>query len=136
MRSIEHFEGKLRPRRPYPEKQVLEDVPKRLEIAYKYGFEAADLRKATIDGIRNNVDAATFAELAEPIAAMNALYRDVEPGQRYAITYVPGVGTELALDGEVLGVVPGAAFGSAVFGIWLGPKPFDDALRDTLLGTS
>jgi hypothetical protein len=64
------------------------------------------------------------------------LYRDVKPGDRYALTYVPGVGTELALNGTRLGTVAGADFAAAVFAIWLGPKAIDDSLKTQLLGRS
>ena len=64
---------------------------------------------------------------------IDALYQDVEPGDRYALTYVPGAGTELAKNGEPLGVIPGADFASAYFAIWLGDDPIDASLRDQLL---
>jgi hypothetical protein len=57
----------------------------------------------------------------------------VEPGDRYSLTYVPGVGTELARNGEPLGVVPGAEFSSALFAIWLGDEALDEPLREQLL---
>ena len=58
---------------------------------------------AMVQGIRRNVDPMTFERLREPIAQMNALYEDVQPGDRYALTYVPGVGTVLALNDRTLG---------------------------------
>jgi hypothetical protein len=58
----------------------------------------------------------------------------VKPGDRYALTYVPGVGTELTLNGSPLGTVAGADFASAVFAIWLGPKALDESLKTQLLG--
>jgi hypothetical protein len=47
---------------------------------------------------------------------------------------VPGAGTELALNGNRLGVVEGADFAAAYFRIWLGDSPVDTRLRDQLLG--
>ena len=64
---------------------------------------------------------------------INALYRDVKPGDRYSLTYLPGRGTELALNGEPLGLIAGSDFASAYFSIWLGPKPLDAALKAQLL---
>lgn len=116
-----------------PAARVLEDVPKRLEIAYFRGFEAAQFRRATVEGIRRNVDAAAFARLEPAIEALNALYRDVQPGDRYAIEYAPGAGTALLLNGEPLGRVEGAAMARAVFSIWLGDEPFDADLKAALL---
>ena len=66
----------------------------------------------------------------------DALYEDVEPGDRYALTYAPGVGTELALNGRRLGVLEGADFSAALFSIWIGDEPLDESLRDQLLTSS
>lgn len=116
--------------------EVLGDVPKRLEIEYFYAIEAKGFTKATDEGIAANVPPATVASLRPRIARLNALYRDVKPGDRYALTYVPGVGTELALNGVALGTIEGADFAAAVFAIWLGPSALDASLKAQLLGRS
>ena len=58
----------------------------------------------------------------------------MKDGQRYRLTYRPGIGTELAKDGVPLGTIEGADFAAAVFGIWLGPKAIDSGFRDRVLG--
>lgn len=112
---------------------VLGDRPRRLEIEYFWSVPAHRFAEATTDGISRNVDVATFQALEPRIAAFNELYEDVEPGDRYAITYIPGRGTELSLNGEAKGSVEGSDFASALFAIWLGPNPLDDDLRRMLL---
>lgn len=112
---------------------VLADVPKRLEIDYFYPITAADFVKATDAGIAGNVDAAILATLRPRIDQLNALYLDVKPGDRYSLTYVPGTGTELALNGHPRGTIEGADFASALFAIWLGQKPLDASLKSQLL---
>lgn len=113
--------------------RVLGDVAKRLEIEYFWRISAADFATATIKGISNNADAQTVATLQPRIDRINRLYRDVEPGDRYSLTYVPGVGTELALNGEPLGSIAGSDFAAAIFAIWLGPTPIDESFRNDLL---
>jgi hypothetical protein len=113
---------------------VLSDAPKRLEIEYFWAIRAEDFAKSTSQGIAANVDADSFEQLQTRIRRLNALYRDVEPGDRYAITYLPGVGTELALNAEPLGTIEGADFSSAMFAIWLGEAPLDQSLKRQLLG--
>ena len=76
-----------------------------------------------------------IARLRERLDALHALYRDVEEGDRYRLTYVPGVGTTLALNGQPLGTIPGADFARDYFGIWLGPEPINESFRDQILGT-
>jgi Chalcone isomerase-like len=113
--------------------QVLSDVPKRLEIQYFWSIPGSDFVKATNATIGDNVDAATLARLRPRIDRLNALYRDVKPGDRYALTYVPGKGTTLSWNNQPLGTVEGADFAAAVFAIWLGKNAIDDSLRDELL---
>ena len=112
-----------------------EDVPRRLEIEYLRGFTAEQFVKATETKIADNVDAETYERLRPRIEALNVLYRDVAAGDRYALTYTPGQGTELAYNGRPLGRVAGADFAAAVFAIWLGPSPVDEGLKRELLGS-
>lgn len=113
--------------------QVLDRVPRRLEIEYFWSIPAARLSEAMFEGIARNVDAQTLERLRDTIKRFSALYEDVEPGDRYAITYVPGVGTELTLNGERKGLIEGDDFSAALFSIWLGERPLDATLRERLL---
>jgi hypothetical protein len=113
--------------------RVLDDVPKRLEIEYFWPIEAADFARVTTQGIEQNVDRETLARLRPRIARLNELYRDVEPSDRYALTYLPHRGTELSLNGRALGTIEGADFATAVFSIWFGDEPLDGTLKQELL---
>ncbi|MBI1816165.1 MAG: chalcone isomerase family protein [Deltaproteobacteria bacterium] len=116
--------------------EVLSDLSKRLEINYFYAIKGLDFTEATDRGIAANVDAATAARLRPRIDQLNALYEDVRPGDRYSLTYVPGAGTELALNGTPKGTIAGADFAAALFAIWLGPHALDDSLKSQLLHCS
>jgi hypothetical protein len=112
---------------------VLADVPRRLEFEYFWSIPAGEFAKATTEGLSRTTDAATFERLRGRIDRINRLYEDVEPGDRYALTYLPGVGTELAINGRRLGVIEGADFSAALFAIWVGDEPLDESLRRQLL---
>lgn len=112
---------------------VLADLPRRLEIEYFWAIPAKEFARATIEGVSRNVDPVVFQRLRQRIDRINTLYEDIEPGDRYALTYVPGVGTELARNGRRLGMIKGADFSSALFAIWLGERPLDESLRSQLL---
>jgi len=112
---------------------ALRDVPKRLEIAYLRGFSAEQFAKAANEILERSFDAETLAPLRDRIGRLNAAYRGVEKGDRYALTYRPGRGTELALNDEALVVVEGAEFARVYFAIWLGDEPADEGLRERLL---
>ena len=113
---------------------VLSDVPKRLELSYFWSISGSDFGKAGGQVLVQNVDAQTLAALRPRLDQINAWYRDVRPGDRYSLTYIPGVGTELALNDNRLGVIPGSDFATAYFRIWLGDHPIDTRLRDQLVG--
>jgi hypothetical protein len=117
-------------------KAVLADVPRRLEIEYFWAIPADRFAKATVEGISRSMDPAAFERLRRRIDQINQLYEDVEPGDRYALTYLPGFGTALALNGRRLAVVEGADFSAALFAIWIGEEPLDESLRSQLLASS
>jgi hypothetical protein len=117
-----------------PAEEALLDTPKRLEIHYFRSIKAEDFALSTREMIAKNVDGETFERLLPRIEELNALYDDIRPGDRYSLTYVAGRGTELALNGKPKGVITGPDFASAVFSIWLGPRPLDESLKESLLG--
>ncbi len=113
--------------------EVLSDVPKRLEINYLVSIKGPDFGKGAEPTLQLNQTPAELAKLRSRIDRINAIYRDVKPGDRYALTYLPGRGTELALNGTPLTVIEGADFAAAYFGIWLGQNSIDDRLKRDLL---
>lgn len=114
---------------------LLGDTPKRLEVSYFYAIKGEDFGFVTDKIIARNTNPQTLEKIRPQIAYHNSLYRDVKPGDRYALTYLPGSGTELSLNGERLGVIPGAEFASALFAMWLGDTPMSQAFKEQLLGS-
>lgn len=113
--------------------RVLDDVPKRLEIAYLRDIPKSIIVDAAEDYLKTNLKPAELSAIRARVDEINKLYSDVKEGDRYVLTYRPGVGCELALNGKSLGVIPGADFAAAYFGIWLGPGCAAPSLRDALL---
>ena len=114
---------------------ALSDKAKRIELEYFRAIKGKDFGPATDKSIAKNVDARTFERLRPQIEYHNSLYQDVQPGDRYSLTYIPGRGTELALNGEPIGVIEGAEFAQAVFSIWLGANPINDSFKKQILGS-
>jgi len=112
---------------------VLTDVPKRLELHYFWEIAGPDFGKAADKILAGNVSAETLQSLQPRLVRLHALYETVKPGDRYSLTYIPGRGTELALNGISKGTIEGADFAAAYFAIWLGQKPIDRSLRDQLV---
>lgn len=113
--------------------EVLSDVPKRLEISYLVAIKGPDFDKGAAPVLERNQTPAERARIQGRIDRINAAYKDVKPGDRYSLTYLPGRGTELALNGTPLIVIEGADFAAAYFGIWLGRAPIDERLKRDLL---
>ena len=112
---------------------VLEDVPKRMEFSYFWSIPGREFGKAGEKILSRNVNGATMESLRDRLDRIDRAYQDVRPGDRYALTYVPGRGTELSYNGKPLTVIEGADFAAAYFSIWLGEKPIDDGLKNELL---
>lgn len=116
-----------------PAAAALSDVPKRLELSYLVSIKGSDFGKGAAPVLERNLTADELAGLQGRINRINAAYRDVKPGDRYALTYLPGRGTELTLNGTPLITIEGADFAAAYFGIWLGREPIDEKLKRDLL---
>ena len=113
--------------------EALSDIPKRLEISYLVSIKGTDFGTAAEEILARNVSGAELAGLRSRIDRLNAVYRNIKPGDCYALTYQPGKGTELSWNKEPLITIEGADFAAAYFGIWLGSKPLDDKLKKALL---
>ena len=107
---------------------------KRIEIEYFRPVKGEDFGPATNEVVSRNLSAALFDRLRSRIDYHNSLYENVNPGDRYSLTYIPGIGTELALNGEPKGVIPGEDFAEAIFSIWIGPDPISGSFKKQLLG--
>jgi hypothetical protein len=110
-----------------------DDISKSLELSYFHAIKAADFGVASDKLLKKNLTEADYGSMLERLKAFYGLFRDVEPGDRYRLIYLPGRGTELQLNDELLGTAPGADFAVAYFGIWLGEKPINKGFRDHLL---
>lgn len=110
-----------------------EDLPRRLEFSYLVGISGPDFGAAADKLLAQGLSAEALAPLRERLDRLSAAYVDVKPGDRYALSYLPGAGTELTLNGRRLALIEGADFARVYFSIWLGARPLDEPLRDRLL---
>ena len=117
----------------FPRPAPQSDVPRRLELEYFHAIEAEEFAEATLKSVRKALDEERYAELASPLEAFSERYRDVTPGDRYALGW-DGDRLTLALNGETLFEGDDPALANALFGIWLGEEPLGEGFRDDLLG--
>lgn len=113
---------------------VLADLPRHLEIDYLRKISRADFIKAADDMLAKQHRPEVIQSIQAGIDQINPLYEDVQKGDRYALTYIPGEGTTLKFNGEVKGVIEGAEFARIYFSIWLGENNPYKEFRDRLVG--
>ena len=99
-----------------------DDAPRRYVTHFLHAVSAKRIRKAWTEGLDANTPGATvdarrgFEELAGWI-------HDFHPGEEIAVTYRPGRGSIVEIDGVRVGSVLGKPFADAYFALALGPKP-------------
>ena len=134
MSIVKVYDARLHLGNGEPAAKVFADIPVRLQLTYHRGFTAAEIIKGGDTLLTRNVKADALVSLRERLELINRAYRDVREGDSYTLTYVPGKGTTLRLNGSPLVSIPGHDFASAYFRIWLGDDPISKSMRDTLLG--
>lgn len=117
-------------------KDVLTDVPKRIEVVYLQNIPSTELKRATTEGIRDNVSAKEFEKLMPQIEELNAFYPSVNKMDRIQVTYTPGQGILVEVNGKPKGFIKGNELGRAFFAIWVGDNPVDPRIKQLLLGVS
>jgi hypothetical protein len=110
------------------------DEPKQMLMHFLYSkVEKERLTEAWREGFANN-SATSLPALKARLDTFCAFWPDMASGQRAVITYVPGTGTRLEINGKEAGVIPGKDFAEAMFAVWLGAKPADSGLKAGMLG--
>jgi hypothetical protein len=114
---------------------VAQDVPWMISMRFLHKEVARDkLVAAWNDGFAGNTATAELAALQPRITAFNKLFSSVRRGDTIRLSYIPGTGTHVWLNSQKAGVVQGADFQRALLRIWLGEKPADKKLKQTMLG--
>ena len=112
---------------------ALEDVAKRIAVEYRVSTKQARFHKAGYDVLQKAYSKDDLAGIKERLDRLNGWYDDARKGERCAITYIPGRGTLLTVNGEDRGWIPGADFARMYFSIWLGDPCASKSLRKDLL---
>ena len=91
-----------------------------------------------VRGMRENADpahAATVVGYMDKLARIFGTEKKIATGQKFSLDYVPGKGTMFLIDGVQKGEpIAEPGFMDAVLRIWVGPKPVDSQLKESLLG--
>jgi len=109
---------------------VAADAPKLLRITMLRNVDKDTMLNAFRDGIAANSpnQAAALAPRLKQVE--NSFPAEFKEKQVLAVSYLPGQGTTVGVEGDKAITIEGKDFADALFRIWLGPKPTDGGLED------
>ncbi|MFY9826601.1 MAG: chalcone isomerase family protein [Thermoanaerobaculia bacterium] len=98
------------------------DSPRRQVFHFLYGVSKTQMCDAWNDGLEANTPKAP-AEVKKAFATLCGWMEEIPKGNEMVLTYVPGEGTQVEVNGKVKGTLPGKPTADAVLSTWIGPKP-------------
>lgn len=107
------------------------DEAKRMQLQFLREVTHDEMTDAMKEGFEHTATPALEPQIQQFTSFFT---KPFEPGQQAIFDYVPGKGTTVILAGEEKGTIPGAEFMRALWGIWLGSEPPNEALKEGLLG--
>lgn len=113
---------------------ALADVPKRIEVSYFVRIPGEKLTRYTEKMMRLNMSAKEYAGISDRLKKMSEYFVDLKPGDRYALTYIPELGTQFEYNDNIIGVIEGEDFARGIFSVWIGGVPMDKHLKQQILG--
>jgi len=106
------------------------DQPKAVRMTFLRDVDRSSILGAFKDGFESNSKEQLDEVLPKLKLLEPALPDEVKEGQVLSVTYVPGQGSVVGVEGGKPVTVAGKAFADALFRNWLGPKPADGGIED------
>ncbi len=98
------------------------DAPRVMVMRFLRDVSQSDICKAWREGLVANTPDASIA-LADQFGVLCSHMRDMPEGSEMVLSYAPGQGVSVVLDGRAAAVIPGKPFADALLACWIGPKP-------------
>lgn len=117
-------------------KEVLaSDSPRRMVMQWVRSVDQEAICDGWYDSLEANVPNAS-ADLKADFDRLCEWMTEVDTGDRFVFTYVPGKGTEIDVVGETKGTIESKEFADALFSSWIGehPGPGEDFRADLMGG--
>ena len=110
------------------------DTSRRMVMHFLFSVSRDQMCDAWSEGLEDNTPHAT-AEVKNAFKTLCAWMEPIEKGNRLVLTYVPGSGTMVEVNGKMKGTLPGKATADAIVSTWIGPKPGPgDDFKNAVLG--
>jgi Chalcone isomerase-like len=98
------------------------DAPRRQVMHFLYDVDKGKMAEAWTDGLKDNTPNAS-PEVKTAFQTLSSWMEDMKEGQQIVLTYVPGTGTTVEVNGKSKGTLGGKAVADAILNTWIGPKP-------------
>ena len=116
-----------------PREALQEQTNQRLELFYFQNIERDDVVKAAWITLERQQSAATLKTLKPELDRLHASFRNIAPGDRYALIFSKDEGMQLERNGQTVFSSPDKQLAKAYMGIWLAPEGLSEDLRTALL---
>ena len=109
-------------------------TPRRQVMHFLYSVSKDQMCDAWNEGLEANTPKAS-AEVKKSFATLCGWMEPINEGNELVLTYVPGEGTQVEVNGKVKGTLPGKPTADAILSTWIGPNPDPGAdFKKALLG--
>ena len=110
------------------------DQPRRMVMHFVFSVGKDKIAEAWTEGLADNTPNAS-PEVKTAFKTLETWMEDIKSGQRIVLTYVPGIGTTVEVNGKNKGTLGGKAVSDAILNTWIGPKPGPgDDFKKAVLG--
>jgi len=103
-------------------KVLSEDVPRRMVMHFLYSVSKDQMCDAWKEGLEQNSPKAA-PDVKKAFTTLCAWMEPIPKGNELTLTYTPGKGTEVQVNGKTKGTLEGKATSDAILGTWIGPDP-------------
>ena len=101
---------------------IATDQPRRMVMHFLYSVTKSQMAEAWAEGLADNTPKAS-PEVKTAFKTLEGWMEDVPKGNRIVLTYQPGIGTTVEVNGKSKGTLGGKAVADAILNTWIGPKP-------------
>lgn len=98
------------------------DAPRRMSFHFVYSVSARQMCDAWDEGLADNTPSAS-GEVKAGFKTLCTYMEAIPKGNEMVLTYVPGQGTKVEVNGKTKGTLPGKPTADAILATWIGPHP-------------
>jgi hypothetical protein len=135
---IETYVGALYLEKPSTDPQEILDSQTHKRMVFHVMMKKVGARRianALQEALVMNVTKEQHKELAEEIEQMLSYFDGkMHRGEEAIFDYIPGKGTQITINNQVKGLIPGKDYYRAMLSIWIGENPVGRSFKDDILG--